>query len=102
MPKRTPLATTLAKRRLHSMATLIAMATTTTSLPQPAGRPMADYSSIDLADCTEFRQTLQARAPAVVHGTTWLLVTLLGTALVWAALTKADLVVQASGRVRSV
>src|SRR5947209_20093906 len=57
---------------------------------------------LDLADCTEFRQTLQARPPRIVHGTALLLATLLGTALLWAALTKADLVVRAAGRVRPV
>ena len=40
---------------------------------------------LDLADCTEFRQTLQARPPRIVHGTALLLATLLGTALLWAA-----------------
>src|SRR5947209_3562709 len=57
---------------------------------------------LDLAECTEFRQTLQARPPGIVHGTAILLVTLLGTALAWAALTQADLVVRAPGRVRPV
>ena len=36
---------------------------------------------LDLADCTEFRQALQARPPRIVHGTLILLVALLGTAL---------------------
>ena len=57
---------------------------------------------LDLADCTEFRQTLQARPPRVAHGTVLLLAALLGTALLWAALTRADLVVRAPGRVRPV
>jgi HlyD family type I secretion membrane fusion protein len=57
---------------------------------------------LDLADCTEFRQTLQARPPRIVHGTTGLLVALLGTALVWSAATRANLVVRAPGRVRPV
>jgi multidrug efflux pump subunit AcrA (membrane-fusion protein) len=55
---------------------------------------------LDLADCTTFRQALLARSPRVAHGTVILLVGLLGTALAWAALTQADLVVRASGRVR--
>src|SRR5262245_61554510 len=54
----------------------------------------------DLADCTEFRQALQARPPRVVHGTALLLATLLGAALLWGTLTKADLVVREKGRVR--
>jgi multidrug resistance efflux pump len=54
----------------------------------------------DLTDCTEFRQTLQARPPRIVHGTLFLLSALLATALIWAALTPADLVVRAPGRVR--
>ena len=42
---------------------------------------MRDDLVLDLADCTEFRQALQARPPRVVHGTLVLLVALLGTAL---------------------
>jgi multidrug efflux pump subunit AcrA (membrane-fusion protein) len=57
---------------------------------------------LDLSDCTEFRQTLLARPPRIVHGTVTLLALLLGAALVWSVLTKADLVVRASGRVRPV
>jgi multidrug resistance efflux pump len=56
----------------------------------------------DLADCSEFRQAIQARPPAVVHGTAGLLATLVGVALLWAALTEADLVVRAGGLVRPV
>jgi multidrug efflux pump subunit AcrA (membrane-fusion protein) len=56
----------------------------------------------DLADCSEFRQTLLARPPALVHGTAVLLIGLLGTAVVWLALTQADLVVRAPGHVRPV
>jgi multidrug resistance efflux pump len=55
---------------------------------------------MDLADCTTFRQALLARPPQLAHGTVVLLVALLGTALTWAALTEADLVVRAGGRVR--
>lgn len=54
----------------------------------------------DLADCTEFRQTLQARPPRVVHGAAILMSALLAAALAWSAVTKADLVVRAEGRVR--
>jgi multidrug efflux pump subunit AcrA (membrane-fusion protein) len=54
----------------------------------------------DLSMCSEFRQTIQARPPALVHGTVLLLTTLLLTAVVWSALTRADLVVKAGGRVR--
>ena len=57
---------------------------------------------LDLADCTEFRQTLLARPPKIVHGTAGLLVLLLGAALAWAAATRANLVVRAPGRVRPV
>ena len=56
----------------------------------------------DLADCTEFRQTLQARPPRLVHGTLLLLAALLGTGVLWSALTQANLVVRAPGRVRPV
>src|SRR3954469_21484330 len=57
---------------------------------------------LDLADCTEFRQTLQARPPGIVHGTLVLLVALIATALGWSAATRATLVVQGSGRIRPV
>jgi multidrug resistance efflux pump len=57
---------------------------------------------LDLADCTEFRQTLLARPPRIVHGTVFLLVLVLTAALLWSALTRADLVVRAAGRVRPV
>jgi len=55
---------------------------------------------VDLAECTEFRQGLRARAPRIVHGAALLLVMLLATAVTWMALTKANLVVRATGRVR--
>jgi multidrug efflux pump subunit AcrA (membrane-fusion protein) len=57
---------------------------------------------LDLSACTEFRQTLQGRPPRIVHGTVLLLATLLGSAVAWGALTRADLVVRATGRVRPV
>jgi multidrug efflux pump subunit AcrA (membrane-fusion protein) len=63
---------------------------------------MRDDLVADLANCAEFRQTLQARPPRIVHGTALLLVTLLGSALAWAALTEADVVVRAPGQVRPV
>jgi HlyD family secretion protein len=55
---------------------------------------------VDLADCSEFRQTVAARPPRIVHGAVLLLVTLLTAAVVWSALVKANLVVRAAGRVR--
>lgn len=57
---------------------------------------------INLDECTEFRQSLQARPPRIVHGTVALLVVLLGSAITWAALAPANLVVRAPGRVRPV
>jgi adhesin transport system membrane fusion protein len=63
---------------------------------------MRDHQVMDLADCTEFRQTIMLRPPAFVHGTALLLVLLLAAALIWAALTQADLVVLAGGHVRPV
>ena len=63
---------------------------------------MHDALVLDLADCTEFRQTLLARPPKIVHGTAGLLVVLLAAALAWAAATQANLVVRAPGRVRPV
>jgi multidrug resistance efflux pump len=61
---------------------------------------MRNYGVIDLAECTIFRQTLLARPPKFAHGTVVLLVLLLGAAVGWSALTRADLVVRAPGRVR--
>src|ERR1700722_12458532 len=55
-----------------------------------------------LEDCVEFRQTLLARPPAIVHGSVLLLTALLGSALGWSAWTHADLVVRAAGRIRTV
>jgi multidrug efflux pump subunit AcrA (membrane-fusion protein) len=63
---------------------------------------MPDEPLATLADCTEYRQALQARPPRVVHGTVVLCVLLLAAALTWAAATEADLVVRLSGRVRPV
>src|SRR5262245_20080237 len=63
---------------------------------------MTDDCVLYLADYTEFRQTLQARPPRVVHGTVILLAGLLASAVLWAALTGADLVIRATGRVRPV
>lgn len=61
---------------------------------------MRDAVVLDLADCTEFRQVLEARAPKGVHAMAGLLVALLGAGLAWSALAEADLVVRAPGRVR--
>jgi multidrug resistance efflux pump len=55
-----------------------------------------------LGDCTPFRQTLEARPPVVAHATAALCVILLAAGLLWAALTPANLVVRAAGRVRPV
>jgi multidrug resistance efflux pump len=54
----------------------------------------------DLADCTDFRQTLLARPPRMVHATFVLLVALVTAGMLWAAVTQADLIVRAKGRVR--
>src|SRR5262245_7672009 len=63
---------------------------------------MPNGQMVDLADCTEFRQGLQARPPKIPHGTAVLLAVLQGTALLRAALTGADLVVRDTGLVRPV
>jgi hemolysin D len=63
---------------------------------------MSSGSIVNLIDCSEFRQTIAARPPRVIHGTVILLLGLLGVVLVWAALVKANLVVRATGRVRPV
>ena len=61
---------------------------------------MSQPNTIQLSDCTQFRQTIALRAPAMVHGTALLLVGLLLAATVWASLVQANLVVRAMGRVR--
>lgn len=58
----------------------------------------ANISTLD--DCTEFRQTILASPPRVLHATVLLLMALLAAAFTWAGLTEADLVVRANGRVR--
>ncbi len=57
---------------------------------------------LDLAECTEFRRALRSRTPGIVHGTAILLALLLAAALTWMALTEANLVVRATGRIRPV
>jgi adhesin transport system membrane fusion protein len=61
---------------------------------------MRDALVLDLADCTEFRQAIEARTPRGVHGMAGVLIALLGAALAWSALSEANLVVRAPGRVR--
>jgi HlyD family secretion protein len=56
----------------------------------------------EVMDVTEFRLALQARPPAIVHGTVLILTALLASVLLWLAATPADLVVRAPGRVRPV
>jgi adhesin transport system membrane fusion protein len=55
---------------------------------------------IDLRDVSEFRQTLAARPPGIVHGTVLLLVCLVAAAIAWALLTEGNVVVRAAARVR--
>lgn len=54
----------------------------------------------DLADCSAFRVTLQARPPRLLHGTALLLAGLLAAGVTWLAVTDANLVVKAPGRMR--
>jgi multidrug efflux pump subunit AcrA (membrane-fusion protein) len=63
---------------------------------------VTDHSFANVTDCSEFHQTLLARPPRIVHGTVLLLVVFLSVALAWTALTQADLVVRAAGRIRPV
>src|SRR5262249_2884546 len=66
------------------------------------GEMMRNHWIQNLAECTEFRQTLQARPARITHGTALLLAGLLGGGLLWAGLTRVNLVVRAVGRVRPV
>lgn len=61
---------------------------------------MRSDAILDISECTEFRQALEARPPRVVHGTAVVLAALVGMVLLWAALARADLVVRTTGRVR--
>ena len=61
---------------------------------------MHHHTVIDLNDCTEFRQTLEAKPPGIVHGTMIVLAALVVAAVAWSAVTKPNLVVRATGRVR--
>jgi HlyD family type I secretion membrane fusion protein len=61
---------------------------------------MTSDGFLDLAEYTEFRQAIQARPPRLAHGAVALLVGLVAAGLAWSAVTKADLVVRAPGRVR--
>lgn len=54
----------------------------------------------ELKDCNQFLQTVQARTPRFVHGIALLLVGLVATAVLWASVTRVNLVVAATGRVR--
>ncbi len=56
----------------------------------------------DLSECRELALALRARPPLLVHGALWMAAALLGSALLWAGLTQADLVVRAGGRMRPV
>lgn len=62
---------------------------------------MARGLILDLADCSKFRQTIAMRPPRIVHGAAILLLGLMTAAGLWAALVRANLVVRATGRVRS-
>lgn len=55
---------------------------------------------IKVTDCTLLRQTVESRPPAFVHATALTLSLLVAAAISWAALTRANLVVRAPGRVR--
>ena len=63
---------------------------------------MNRHTICELIDCSLFRQTLQTRPPAIVHGTAILLMLLLVGAAVWAAVVQASLVIKTSGRVRPI
>ena len=56
----------------------------------------------DLADCSEFRQTIESRPPTLVHATAILATLLVVAALSWAAIVDANIVVRTPGRVRTV
>jgi multidrug resistance efflux pump len=55
---------------------------------------------LELRDVDEFRLTLAARPPAIVHGTALLLILLIAGAIAWASLSDANVVVRGIARVR--
>lgn len=61
---------------------------------------MNDERVLDLSDCTEFRQTLTAKPPRMLHATLVLLLTLIGSTLIWSYLSRVDIVVKAPGLIR--
>ena len=61
---------------------------------------MSRHNLSDLTECSEFRQTIAAQPPKVVHGTALILSLLLICAVGWGAWTRVNLVVLAKGRVR--
>ncbi len=63
---------------------------------------MRNDPAMELADCSEFRESVRARPPRLVHGTAALSSALIVALLVWAAATDADLVITAPGVVRPV
>jgi multidrug resistance efflux pump len=56
----------------------------------------------DLADCSEFRQTIELRPPVLVHAAAVLATLLVVAALCWATIVDACIVVRTPGRVRPV
>ena len=63
---------------------------------------MSHPTICDLADCTEIRQTVQARPSVAVHGTVGLIMLFIFSAIAWLAFVKANIVVSAAGRIRPI
>lgn len=61
---------------------------------------MNDERILDLSDCAEFRQTLMAKPPRILHGTLALLLALIGSAFLWSYFSRVDVVVKAPGLIR--
>src|SRR5207244_3263527 len=82
---------------------LVASGLTVANQQDPREEPIMRTNLIrDLKDCNQFRQTIQSKPPCLVHGVVLLLVALVTAATLWAAYTRANLVVRAVGRVRPV
>jgi adhesin transport system membrane fusion protein len=63
---------------------------------------MPDTSDLGLESCSAFRLASRARPAPAAHATALLLGALAGSAVLWAGLTRAEVVVRGSGRVRPV
>jgi hemolysin D len=61
---------------------------------------MSQIQFLPLAENTRIRYLLATQPPRIIHGTLYLLLSLLATVLLWSTISRIDLIVKAPGRVR--